>query len=78
MSEKSKLSDFVERLTSWKTTILGLVSGLVIILVATGVIGKEESGQISPVIDSIWGSVIMILGGINSLVLLFSKDGEAA
>jgi len=76
MNEKSKLSDFIDRLTSWKTTILGFVGGLVIILVATGVVGKEEGEQLSPIVDSIWGAILMILGGINSLVLLFSKDGE--
>lgn len=70
----SKFDDLLERLGNLKTTILGLSGAIVVILVIFGIVGKDESGEIVPLVGTVWGALLAAAAGINSLIVLFSKD----
>ena len=70
------MEDFIKRITSWKTTIVGFTFGLITILVATGVIKQDVAEGAPELVGSVWDTVIQLLSGIMSIILLFSKDSD--
>ena len=70
------MKDLIARLTSYKTTIIGVVTALAAILVLFGVVGEENKDGVVEGVNNFWEALIAILASINGLILLFSKDSE--
>lgn len=68
------MEDFLNRITSWKTTIVGISFGFITILVAAGVFEEEAVEGAPEVVGNVWDTVIQLFAGIQSVILLFSKD----
>lgn len=68
------LDDLIERLGNLKTTVMGVAGAIVVILVVFGFVGKDESGEIVPLVETVWGALLAAAAGVNSLIVLFSKD----
>ena len=68
------MKDFLERLTNWKTTIVGLAGVIVTALIIFGVVGKEEGDKIVPLVDNMWAAVLAFVAALQSIILIFSKD----
>lgn len=72
----SKLSDLIERLTSYKTTIVGVVTALIAIAVLFGFVGEENKEGVIEGVGNFWEAVIALLATVNGLILVFSKDSD--
>jgi hypothetical protein len=70
------MNDLIERLTSYKTTIIGVVTAIAAILVLFGFVGEENQDGVVTGVNNFWDAVIAILASINGLILLFSKDSD--
>jgi hypothetical protein len=70
------MKDFLARLTSYKTTVMALITGLLTILVATGVISSDSLTDGLAASGELYDAVVSIGGAIVSVILLFSKDSS--
>ena len=68
------MNDFIKRMTSWKTTVLGIVTAIISILVISGVLDPENNGV--EVVSSFWDGAVQVLAAVSGLILLFSKDSD--
>ena len=69
-----KLKDLAERLGSLKTTIIGIVTVLVSVLVGFNVIGPDVGQDLGTGIDLIYSNIVEFMTGIAGIILIFSKD----
>jgi len=70
------LKDLIARLTSVKTTVMGVVTALLTVLVAVGVLQQEDASEGTVALDQLYQGIIAVLGGISSIALIFSKDSS--
>lgn len=68
------MKDFLERLKSYKTTIIGVFTAVISILVFFGVVDAENNGV--ELGTSLWDGVLQILAAIAGFILILSKDSE--
>ena len=68
------LKDLIARLTSVKTTVMGVVTALLTVLVAVGVLQQEDASEGAVALDQLYQGIIAVLGGVSSIALIFSKD----
>lgn len=70
------MQDLIDRLLSYKTTIIGVVTAIASMLVLFGVVGKENQEGVVEGISNFWEALIAVLASINGLILIFSKDSD--
>ena len=70
------MDEFINRLTNWKTTIVGVSTAIIAILVTFGVVGSGESEDAVAQISTIWEGILAFLAGVSGLILVFSKDTD--
>jgi hypothetical protein len=68
------MKDFIDRLTSYKTTVIGVVTAVLAIAVLFGWIGAEKQPEIATGINNFWDALIAVLASINGLILVFTKE----
>lgn len=68
------MNDLIDRLTSWKTTVIGVATALVSILVFFGVLEPENDGV--ELVSTFWDGALQVLSAIAGFVLIFSKDSD--
>ena len=68
------MDDLIKRLTSYKTTVMGVVVAVVAILKLTGVVDPESDGVV--VVETFWDGALQVLAAISGIVLIFSKDSS--
>ena len=68
------MKDFLERMTSYKTTIIGFVTLVVSVLTGLNVNGPDAGAVLAAGVDLLYGNVVELLGSITGLILIFSKD----
>lgn len=71
---KNAFGDFIDRLTSYKSTILGASTAIISFAVVLGWIKIENQEGIIEGIKNTWEGVAFVLGAINGIILIFSKD----
>ena len=72
------MKDLIERLKNYKTTIVGVVTALIAILVAFGVLGAEQGSQVPEQFTLTYDSIVQLLAAISGFILIFSKDADKA
>lgn len=70
------MQDLIDRLLSYKTTIIGVVTAIAAILVLFGFVGKENQAGVVEGVSNFWEALIAVLASINGLILIFSKDSD--
>ncbi len=68
------MNDFIDRLTSWKTTVIGVATALIAILSFLGVLEPENDGV--EVVTTLWEGILQVVAAIAGIVLMFSKDSD--
>lgn len=68
------MKDFIDRLRSYKTTIIGVFTAVISILVFFGVVDAENDGV--ELASTFWDGALQVLAAIAGLILIFSKDSE--
>jgi len=69
-----KLKEFIERIASKKTTVMGLVTLVVSILSGLNLIGAEVGQELATGIDLLYGNIVELGGVLSGIILIFSKD----
>lgn len=65
----------LENVKSWKTTIIGIVTAIIPILIILGVINVEQSEVISQTANTLVEAISAIITAVGSLWLIFkAKD----
>ena len=67
------LDDFIERLGNWKSTLLGVVTLVLLLLLKTGVIGVEANDFITQNLNGFWEGLITLLTTIAGILAIVSK-----
>jgi hypothetical protein len=70
------LKDFIARLTSYKTTLMAAVTGILTVLVAVKVVQADALTEGVAATGQLFDAVLALLGAISSIALLFSKDSS--
>ena len=65
--------DFIERLKNWKTTLLGIATLLLLLLLSTGVIGVEAKDYFTQNLNGIWEGLLSMFTAIVAIVSIWSK-----
>lgn len=65
--------DFIERLENWRTTLLGVATLILMLLLSTGVIGVEAKDFFTQHLNGIWEGLLSVLVSINAIVAIWSK-----
>ena len=68
------MNAFIEKLSNYKTTIIGFVTLVASILAGLNVIGPDAGVELAAGIDLLYGNVVELLGAVSGLILIFSKD----
>jgi|LGOV01.1.fsa_nt_gb hypothetical protein len=69
-----KLKEFIERIASKKTTVMGIVTLVVSVLAGLNIIGADVGVDLSTGVDLLYGNIVELLGAVSGLILIFSKD----
>lgn len=69
------MSKFVEMLSNWKTTIVGIVPLIVGLLVAFGFISVNPQ-EVAEGVSNTFDSIVALVSSALGLGLLFSKDAD--
>jgi len=72
------LQGIIDRLLSWKSTALAVVTGLLTILSATGVINSDALTNGITATGQLYEVIVTLLGVIVTLISLFKKDAAEA
>ena len=67
------LDDFIERLGNWKSTLLGVVTLILLLLLSTGVIGVEAKDFFTQNLGGIWEGLLSVLTAISGITVIWSK-----
>jgi len=70
------MKDFIARLTSYKTTIMGVITALLTVLAAVGVADQDDVSGGIVATNELYDAVLVVLGSISTIALIFSKDSE--
>lgn len=68
------LQGIIDRLLSWKSTALAVVTGLLTILSATGVINADALTDGITATGQLYEVIVTLLGVIVTIISLFKKD----
>mgnify|MGYP000695651582 CR=1 FL=1 len=68
------MDDLIKRLTSYKTTIIGIVTAILAILVFFNIVPPENNGV--EVVTTLWYGILQVLAGVSGVILVFSKDSD--
>ena len=68
------MKDFIDRLRSYKTTILGVFTAVISILVFFNIVDADNSG--TELATSLWDGILQILAAISGFILILSKDSD--
>jgi len=68
------MKDFIARLASAKTTIMGVVTALLTILAAFNLASQDALAEGLAATGNLYDAVLVILGSISSIALVLSKD----
>lgn len=68
------MKDLIDRLTSWKTTIIGAATLIISLLVLFNVITPERQEDAIGGVTNLWEGIIQVLAAISGLILIFSHD----
>lgn len=71
-----KLNDLIERLTSWKSSAMGIFISVVSILVIANVVGEENQEGIIANASGFWDGATQMLSTLSGIILIFSKDKD--
>lgn len=63
-------------LKNWKTTLAGVVSILLIVLVNSGVIQPEDSQNLGVGANELINHIDGVIAAVLSIALIFSKDAD--
>ena len=67
----------LENVKNWKTTLMGIGSAVVALLVAFGILGTDQSAAVNQNLSTIIDAVIALLSAIPAIWLIFkSKDKD--
>jgi len=69
-----RLNDLIDRLTSWKTTAMGIAMAVIAILVGFGIVGEEAKEGAEIAVSGFWDGVVLALVGLGGIINIFSKD----
>lgn len=69
-----KLKELALRIGNLKTTVIGIVTLLVSVLVGLNVIGPDAGQELSTGIDLLYSNVVELMTGLAGIILIFSKD----
>ena len=67
------LQGLVDRLLSWQSTVVAVITGLLTILSATGVIGADALTDGIAATGQVYEAIITLLGAVVSVAALFTK-----
>ena len=70
------MKDLIERLTSYKTTIVGIATAIIAVLSLLGYLAPEKKEVAETNVVTIYDSLLAVLGGVSGLILVFSKDSD--
>lgn len=70
------MQGFIDRLISWKSTAIAVVTGLLTILSATGVITADALTDGIAATGQVYEAVITLLGALVTVIALFTKAPE--
>ena len=70
------MKDFIARLTSYKTTIMGVITALLTVLAAIGVADQDDVSGGIVATNELYDAVLVVLGSISTIALIFSKDSD--
>jgi len=68
------LKTIIEKIANAKTTVIGVITLVVSVLMGLNVIGADAGAELSSGIDLLYGNIVELLGAISGIVLIFSKD----
>jgi hypothetical protein len=68
------MNKIIELLSNAKTTVIGIITLVVSVLVGLNVIGPDAGTDLSSGIDLLYGNIVELLGAISGIILIFSKD----
>ena len=68
------MEDLIKRLTSYKTTVIGVVTAVLAIMVFFGLVQPENEGV--AVVTTLWDGILQVLAAVSGLILIFSKDSD--
>ena len=71
-----EMKDLIERLTSWKTTIVGAATLIIAVLVFFKVVQPENQGEAVAGISNFWDGIVQVMASVSGLILIFSKDSD--
>jgi hypothetical protein len=71
------MNDLIARLTSLKSTVLAVITGLLTVAVAVGVVSDEALTQGITATGNLYEAIIVALGSIGTIVALLAKKGDA-
>jgi len=68
------LKTIIEKIANAKTTVIGVVTLVVSVLMGLNVIGADAGTELAGGIDLLYSNIVELLGAISGIVLIFSKD----
>lgn len=72
------MKDFIERLTSYKSTLMAAVTGILTILVAVKIVSGDALADGIVATGNLFDSVVVLLGAGLAVYQLFTKDKPEA
>lgn len=72
------MGNIIERLTSWRTSLPGLLMAVFFFLVQFNVIGADQTDEAEKQVYTIYDGILSVLVGLSSLILLFTKEKKGA
>jgi len=70
------MKDLIARLTSIKTTVMGVITALLTVLAAIGVADKDAVNGGILATGELYDAILVVLGSVSTIALIFSKDSE--
>lgn len=71
-----KLNDFIERLTNYKTTVIGIATAVIAIAILLGFSEPEDKEGLETGVTNLWDGIGNVLAAISGIVLILSKDSD--
>ncbi len=68
------MKDFLARLMSYKTTVIGVATAVIALLALFGIIKPENKEDLAANVTNLWDAVIQVLAVISGIILMFSYD----
>lgn len=68
------LQDIIDRLISWKSTVIAIITGLLTVLAAVGVVKADALSDGIVATGQLFETVVTLLGTILTIIGLFRKD----